>query len=216
MPDTVTRNALVSSADGTTPPLRLNRQGNVVFADQYQQWIAEGRVYCSSDADGNDTVAAIATWVATTPQLILDVPVGTTIVPLWVNATNAGQATGDTGSFMIMYDGIDRYGSGGTLETTTNMRTDDPRSNTVDCRSTPTANAASSTGARLLYNQSFETNDGSTAGAGAVDNLIWSARTQFSPVLVGPAGFLVWFESSATTSFQWSIGWAEFLTTEVV
>ena len=213
MPDTVTRNALVSSADGTTPPLRLNRQGNVVFADQYQQWIAEGRVFCSSDADGNDTLAAISGWVATTPQLLLDVPVDTTIVPLWVNASNSGTTDGTTGAYILMYDGVDRYGSAGTVEAVTPMRTDAPVSSNVDVYSTPTANGA--TAARTLYLQSYETNNGTITALGANDNLDWTARTHFSPMLVGPAGFLVWFEGDATSPFAWSLGWAEFPTAEV-
>ena len=208
---TVTRNSYTTSGDGTDPGVRVSRQGVAVVVDQYDQWINEGRVFCSSDADGDDTVAAIATWVATTPQLLIDIPLGTTVKPLWVAANNLGTTAGTTGAYIIMYDGVDRYGSAGTAEAMTNMRADDPYAPLSTVYSTPTANGA--TAARTLYVQHYETDNGT--GGTAADNLDWSARNHFSPLLVGPAGFIVWIEGDATSAFAWSLGWAEFPTGDI-
>ena len=210
---TVTRNSYAVGGEGTDPGVRLSRQGSVVVVDQYDQWIQEGRVFCSSDADGDDTVAAIATWVATTPQLLIDIPSGTTVKPLWVTANNLGTTDGTTGAYIIMYDGVDRYNTSGTAEAITNMRADDNIGSAVAVYSTPTANGA--TAARTLFLQSYETNSGAQAALGAPDNLNWTARNHFSPLLVGPSGFMVWFEGDATSPFAWSLGWAEFPTADI-
>lgn len=208
---TITRNRYAVSGEGTDPGVRLNRQGNTVVVDQYDQWINEGRVFCSSDADGNDTVAAIVGWVVTTPQLLIDIPEGTTVKPLWVTATNAGDTAGTTGAYIIMYDGVDRLNTGGTEEAITNMRADDNIGTAVTVLSTPTANAA--TAARTLFVQHYETDQGTTGAVG--DNLDWTARNHFSPFLIGPAAFLVWIEGDATSPFHWSLGWAEFPTADI-
>lgn len=205
---TVTRNSYAVGGEGTDPGVRVSKQGSVVVIDQYDQWIQEGRVFCSSDADGDDTVNAIATWVATTPQFLINVPTGTTVKPLWVTANNLGTTDGTTGAYIIMYDTVDRLNTGGTSEGITNMRSDANIGTAVTVLSTPTANAA--TAARTLYLQSYETNSGAQAALGAPDNLDWSARNHFSPMLIGPAAFLVWIEGDATSPFAWSIGWAEF------
>jgi hypothetical protein len=207
----VTRPSYVAGGNESTPPARLDRQGNQVYVDVFDQWIAEGRVFCSSDADGDDTVAAIATWVATTPQLLLDVPVGTTVKPLWVSANNLGTTAGTTGAYIIMYDSVDRYASGGTSETVTNMRADNPLGSNVALYSTPTAGAASA--ARTVFVQHYETDNG--AATNAADNLDWTAKKNFSPLLVGPAAFIVWIEGDATSGFAWSVGWAEFPTADI-
>ncbi len=210
---TVTRNSYAVGGEGTDPGVRVSRQGATVVVDQYDQWIAEGRVFCSSDADGDDTVAAISTWVATTPQLLIDIPSGTTVKPLWVAANNLGTTDGTTGAYIIMYDGVDRFNTGGNSEAITNMRADDNLGSAVTVYTSPTANAA--TAARTLYLQSYETNNGGQAALGVHDNLNWTARNHFSPILVGPAGFLVWIEGDATSPFAWSLGWAEFPTADI-
>ena len=207
----IVRNVYSPQGDGTPVENRHNRQGNAVVQDAYEQWVNEGRVFCSSDADGDDAIAAIATWVVTTPQLLLQVPVGTTCKPLWLTANNLGTTAGTTGAYIIMYDKIDRYASGGTAEGVSAMRTDAPHGNKVVCRSTPTAAAASD--ARTLFVQHYETDQGTTGAVG--DNLMWSAKSNFSPLLVGPAAFLLWIEGDATSPFAWSAGWAEFPTGEI-
>jgi hypothetical protein len=207
----VTRHSYATGGEASPVSPRSNRQGAAVTVDQYLQWVLEGRVFCSSDADGDDPVAAISTWVATTPQLLIDVPTGTSVLPLWAGANNLGTTAGTTGAYILMYDTVDRFGSGGTAEGITSMRTDSPYAPQAVLYSTPTANAA--TAARTVFVQHYETDNG--AATNADDNLAWSAKTNFSPLLVGPAAFIVWIEGDATSGFAWTVGWAEFPTADI-
>jgi hypothetical protein len=210
----VTRQKYSVGGDASPVSPRASRQGNAVIVGQIDQWIQEGRVFCSSDGDGDDIIAGIAGWVATTPQLVLDFPTGTTGIPLWVNAAQNGTVeAGATGHYTIMYDKIVRLASSGTTETITPFRTDAPNASNATVTSNPTAAAADT--ARVLYGAQYEMDNGST-GQATEGNLYWSARSHFPPMLVGPASLLVWFDDVASTpNFAWSLGWAEFPTDDI-
>jgi len=210
MPDgIVQQTAHPANADGTTPSYRLNRRGEIVVPDFFTQLALDGHIFCSSDADGDDAVASIAAFSATTPQLLLSVPSGTTALPLWLDVNNQGADNGATGTITIMYDRIDRYSTSGTSETVSAYRTD--RAVSATCLVRSTATAAAATEARTIFTAQYETSDG-TAVINAA-SVHWSARTHFSPALVGPASLIVWFDSnSGTPGFAWSMGWAEFVT----
>ena len=194
-------------------PYRQSLVGELIMPDYFLQLAIDGKIFCSSDADGDDTISAISGWVVTTPQLLLRVPNGTVAIPMWVNAGHQGATAGATGQYVIMYDNVDRLNTGGVLEAVTPYRTDAPTAATCTVLSTPTAAAANA--ARVLHQEQYETDNGSTGNAKDT-RLEWTAQAHIPPVRVGPAALLLWIDDvAATPAFSWSLGWAEFTSAEM-
>ena len=197
-------------AEGERVALRTNRRKELIVNDLYMALLADGRVFCASDADENDRVTGQTSYAATTPTFLLRVPSGTTAIPLWVSLGATGSVAGGDISILMSYDRVDRYGSAGTSEAIASMHTGRPV--TVGSTLYSGATAAAATDARLLF-ASGELP--AVAGAGTAtrsDNTIFLAAMKdfFPPYLVGPSAWLI-FTWAATTgpTYEWSVGWAE-------
>src|SRR5690349_4912055 len=77
----------------------------------------DGRLFVAGDADENDMVTGQTSFAATTPTFLLQVPSGTTCLPLSVDLSQSGTVAGGDITVVIEVDDIDRYSSGGTAET---------------------------------------------------------------------------------------------------
>ena len=170
---------------------------------------SQGRIYTASDADQNDLVTGQTSFAATTPTFMIDVPSGTTIVPLLVSLGQTGTVAGGAVSVIIELDNADRYNTGGTAETVFNNKT---AGGVFTNNSTlySGATAESGYGVRVF---------GVTVGAdvepaeGISNEVLWTP-TSTPEFLVGPAAFLVYTYAATTgPTWFWTIKWAEFPTT---
>ena len=196
--------------EGTAGELRLNRRGELVTVPLLVELVDDGRVFVASDADENDTVTGQTSFLATTPTFLLKVPTGTTARVLWVHLDQAGTVAGGPITAVLSFDRADRYASGGASETIRHMRTDQP--NSATCTLYSGATAAAATDACALKHITLDqdvTDPNQTKSVHEIGGV-----TFVSPLLVGPAAFLV-FTYAGTTgpTWNWSIGWAEMSTT---
>ena len=159
-----------------------------------------GKVWIFSDADENDRVTGQTSFAATTPTWMIDVPAGMTLIPLFVNLTQAGTVAGGDVSIRISIDSALRHSSGGTSEKGFNARTNYGGNPPVLCRSGATA--TSGYGIRLF---SAVTAPDVSPAEGAVQGPYWSAEVPM--FLDGPASFLVYTEAGTTgPTWEWTIG----------
>ena len=72
------------NSDGEQGLVRLNRRGELITPDWYQQLVADGRVFLASNAarETAEAIGTATTWSDTDPALLLDVPDGKTAIPL--------------------------------------------------------------------------------------------------------------------------------------
>lgn len=166
---------------------------------------AAGRVFYASDADQNDLVTGQTSFAATTPTFMIDVPSGTTVIPLMVSLNQTGTVAGDTVNVIIEIDNADRYNTGGAEEAVFNARTDITGGNLAKLYTGATANAGY--GIRV---QGLSIGQDVAPAEGALQEYLW-VPTSGVDFLVGPAAFLVYTYAGTTgPTWFWTIKWAEF------
>ena len=158
-----------------------------------------GCLFVASDADENDLVTGQTSYAATTPTWLLDVPKGTTAIPLYVNLAQGGSVAGGDVNIHISIDNVARFTSG-TAEKAFNFRRKTPK-----CGLYSTVTAAAGYGINLFT---------ATVGAdispaeGAVQGPYWAAEVPH--FIEGPGAFMVYTYAGTTgPSWGWSIGWLE-------
>ena len=164
---------------------------------------ASGRLFVSSDADENDLVTGQTSFAATTPTFLLQVPSGTTCVPMFVNLSQTGSVAGGAIDVIVEIDDADRYSSGGTAELA--LCTNKALARTAACALYSNPTAAAGFGTRLL---AATIGQDVSPAEGAVPGPFWKPEMPYT--LVGPASLLV-FTYAGTTgpTWFWSVGWAE-------
>jgi len=202
--------------EGGVGKVRLNPRGEVIGIDQYQQWVLDGRVFVASNAarETAEAIGTATTWSDTDPALLLDVPNGTTAIPLEIIMNQGGTVAGGNITLLITLSDKIRYSSGGVAITGQNMRFDEPRNSTCKFYTGSTnIVAAANTDDISLFSQNL-IHDIDTLEGG---NIQWTARKFIAPELVGPAALVIYAVAGTTQpSFFYSIKWAEFATTEVI
>lgn len=195
-----------------TTLLNMIRRGNWVM-----ELAAQGRVFNSGDADQNDTVTAQTSFATTTPTFMIDVPLGTTCIPLKFQLTQSGTLAAAVIPVLFEYDKIDRYASGGTAEKVMNHRpdfvnADGSQKNLCTFYSGATANA----GYGMMLDR-FQVGQDISTAEGAVNEILWTPEMGAPPILVGPAAFLVYsYVGTTAPTWLWACRWAELPTSEVV
>ena len=208
------------NGEGSAPKLRLNRRGELVAIDQYQQWVFDGRVYLLSNI-ARETPAAMgtasATFDDTDPALLVDVPNGTTMVPLEIILNQAGTVGGGVLRVLITLSDKIRYDSGGIAIPKQNMRFDEPKSSACPAYEGTTDIVAVANTDDITLHAAYVDPDVATAPYGTPTRVHWSAREFIAPVLVGPASLVIYTYSASTQpSWFFVIKYAEFDTTEVI
>jgi hypothetical protein len=181
----------------------------VPFAADYLWKLAlDGRLFVAGDADQNDLVTAVTSFANTTPTFLLQVPLGTVALPLFVNLMQSGTVAGGDIDLLFEIDKVERYSTGGTSEKVYNSSTADG-SNCL-LWSNPTAVAGfGMTVAR------YDLAPDVSPAEGAPNGIFWKPEMPY--LLRGPAAFLIYsYAASTAPSWFWNIGWAEFQTSELV
>ena len=170
----------------------------------------EGKVFYAADSAANTFVLGQTSWVVTTPTFLLQIPDGTTAIPLGINLNQTTPVAGAAIDIIVEFDNADRYASGGTSETVFPARTTGPSgTNTNLCTLWSNPTATSAYGIRV---------DGVTVGfdissaEGVINEYVWTPSGGYD-FLVGPASVLV-FTYAGTTgpTWIWNFKWGEILT----
>lgn len=164
---------------------------------------SQGRVFYASDADQNDLVTGQTSFANTTPTFLLDVPSGTTAIPLELTLVQSGTVAGGDINVLVEYDNADRYSAGGTAETKLN----------ANLNFTDTGNSVLYTGATASAGYGVRV-WGVTVAAdvspaeGAVQEILW--RPGGNIFIKGDGALAIYTYASVTgPSWLWSIKWAE-------
>lgn len=208
------------NGEGSTGKVRLNRRGEVVGIDQYQQWVFDGRVYLLSNI-ARETAAAMGTASAsfadTDPAILIDVPSGTTMIPLEILLNQGGTVGGGPVTVLITLEDAIRYVSGGIAIPKQNMRFDEPRTSACAAyEGTTDIVSAAATDDITMYGTILD-EDVATIPGSVGTRVHWTARQYIAPELIGPASLVIYtYCATPQPSWFFSIKYAEFDTTEVV
>ena len=212
----VQQDAYRVGTEGGAVAVRANPRGEVVVPDWYTQLALDGRVYNistsvqetgdllgESGGPGSNNV---------TPSILVDVPTGTTIIPIELTVMAEGTGTsGDWAVIRMSTDDTTRYSSGGASITPVNMRKDDPNTSSCSAYHGGTAIVATAnTDDDTIWYEAIDTS------AYLNKPVRWSAREGVPPILIGPAALLVYVKvNNVDEEVLWSLKWAEFSTTDV-
>jgi len=194
------------TADGHVGPPRAIRDGSLVMSPHVWALAKEGRVFISADSDHAAVLTTQTSYADTSPALLLDVPKGTTAIPLGVFLSQDGTIAGGEILVHIEIDEVVRYASGGAREKVRSSRTDMPLPNTCDLYSGATAVA----GAGI---QVFSGNFINSCTPEVAQDINWHQFLWVPDVpmfLVGPAALNVYaYASDPGPEYYWYVMWAE-------
>ena len=191
--------------------------GDINNADWKQSYVLSGRAFMLQFGTEDAPVASTGSIDDLLAMATVDVPSGTTIIPLWGQGVVGTWTTGSLINYMIEVDnGKVRRASGGTAFNPLSLRTDSLRSSTctayVAGGSDIVATAKTSGGSLEIYRESIEVNSGDAAD-------YWPKMEYnpvIAPVVIGPASVLVHFGAAADLTVYGNLMWAEFPTTHIV
>lgn len=209
------------AGDGIYVAARMNRRGELIVPEFFAQLAVDGRIFQVSNPTRGTAVAMGGTSFSdTAPAFLVDVPSGTTIIPLEVAFSQGGTVAGAVITGLITYDNKLRYSSGGTAQTIRANRTDAPNASNCSAYSGGSAITAAAVGvantlkARLISPDVSPSVD--VAFPGYEQGLFWSVRESPPPVLVGPASLVIYTYAGTTQpSWFYTIRWAEMPTVMV-
>ena len=203
----------VAYGEGLSTKARLSKAGDLIALPSLEHLGRAGRIFIASDADQNDTVTGQTSFANTTPTFLLNVPSGTTAMPLYVCLVQAGTVAGAAIDVIFEIDNANRYSSGGTAETVLASRTDAPVTNASTLYSGATATAA--------YGVAFDHILAIPADvAPAITEIYEYHQIKWRPpvpiYVVGPGAFLVYTYAGTTgPTWNWAVAWAEIPTTSI-
>ena len=186
-------------------------------ADWKQSYVLSGRAFMVQFGVEDAPVASTGSIDDQLAMATVDVPSGTTIIPLWGQGVVGTWTTGTLINYMIEVDnGKVRRSSGGTAFTPLALRTDALRTSActayVAGASDIVAAAKTSAGSLEIYRESIEVNSGDAAA-------YWPKMEYnpvISPVVVGPASVVVHFGAAADLTVYGNLMWAEFPSAHII
>ena len=176
---------------------------------------SRGKVFYAADSTAIETVTGQTSVATTTPTFLLQVPSGTTAIPLGCNLFQTGSVAGGLITVIMELDNADRYASGGTAETIFPARTLGPSGATTaptsSCVLYSGATATDAYGVRIdaaKFIAEVTPTIGETV-SGQTGAYIWTPSGGYS-FLVGPAAWLVYTAAGTTgPTWLWNVKWAE-------
>lgn len=187
---------------------RSTRDGALFTADWIMAMCLEGRVFCAQAG----LLTTAITWTATAtndqtkPAVFIDVPSGTTIVPIEIQLYM--EAFGTNAQFECeAITGTGGVSAGGTAVSITNMRSDAPFTSLCTATSDITGGTACTTNVNAFWRdgQQFaitKSAGSATAAAGDPNKFVWRLTDGlYAPVVVGAGQLMVTQGSQAGTGF---------------
>jgi hypothetical protein len=204
---------------GNYRTLALTPDGAVFEADYLHSLAREGRIFIASPGAALNTTslgAAATSFVATTPDFTLEVPSGTTCIPLRVKATQAGTVAGGAVSVIMGIQGaVERSSAGTAFANIKSTRTDALGVANV-CTPYIAPTVATDTVGVAVY-RDILTQTVTTTRPGLADDVDWMPYTQGQPIyLVGPSALKFYsFASSTAPTWFFELTWAEIPSTDL-
>ena len=197
--------------DGNTQVARMTPRGELITSDLMQQFVFDGRAYIVSNSARETALASGASFSDTAPFALLDVPAGTTAIPLQIYLHT--KVDDKTQTLLVTLSDKTRYTSGGTAHTPQNLRFDEPNGSActfVSMGSAITANSNADDITLIGNHPQVEDYNSSTDNG----TLEWTARRFIAPALVGPASLVIYSYGSDTMAMFFSIIWGELGTSD--
>lgn len=223
---TGTSSVSLGTGDGTQVDVRGTRDGAMFTAPWLTALALEGRCFGINIGTGTTPVQSTTAWVATTPDLYIYVPPGTTLIPVFIEATWEDTDGAGIWDVVATASAIGDVSPGGNSLTIHNMRTDKPISS--NCTAVSIASSLTT-----QYSGNFIEFWRGTAGFAAdafnsatAQTSELSTRTAWNvkdalcpPVIVGEGSLGVWITNAvgATGVTGWAtIIWAEVPSNSIV
>lgn len=211
-------------SEGQDRPARSNRRGELVTAPTMHQWVADGRVFTVNSGTGTAPATFAGAYVATTPDLYVYVPLGTTIIPLAIRVLYEAVGTESTMEIVATASVTGDSSAGGTGLTIYPMRLDNPRSSVCTATAAGTVTSPNSGTFFDFWRYMRPLTDTVATGENDRHALVF----EYSALKDGPAPYIVgttagtggscmaiWAASQAGTGFIQAT-WAEIPSTSAV
>lgn len=219
---TVKQNSYLDYSEGQERPARSNRRGELVTINSIQQFVADGRVFVINNGTGTAPATFAGAYVATTPDVYVYVPLGTTIIPLWINVMYEAVGTESTMEIVATASVTGDSTAGGTGLTIYPYRLDNPRASVCTATAGGTVTSPNSGTFFDFYREMRPLTDTVATGENDRNELRfkWSALEAPAPYVVGTTAgtggscVAIWAASQAGTGFI-QFAWAELPTTSV-
>ena len=209
---TVRQDSYDVQSEGQPHVIRMNPRGELITPDWMTQLVMDGVVFNISQLvqEAGDLAGETSPGADNVnPSFLIDVPDGTTIIPLEVQLASEG--TGTVGDWMIRMnkDSIVRLSSGGGTNIIVNMR------------GTGTSKCTARNGGTQIVTLADVSNDtfwvsGRDDSTLALSEALWSAKTHIPPVIIGPGSWLIYVKTgNIDEEINYSIKWAEFISSDI-
>ena len=195
------------------------KDGATVSVDWVQQLVLRGRVFHAYVGSATTPATLDASYAATDPDISLDVPDGTAIIPLCIRVVVEAYGTTALWETFTLCSKTLAASSAGALFTPINMATRQGGGSNCVVYTAPTVTDGNTVGA---FEIGRRTQSKAVTIATAIDTSTWQPeafewnyRTQgFAPVLHGEASMATWVTSQACTGYI-QYFWAELSETEL-
>jgi hypothetical protein len=197
------------AVDGTLVGMRGTRDGSPYSVDLYRALALEGRTFQTQLGSGSDPSAAMDAYDANRPELMVDVPDGTTIIPLFIQIHLQTHGASAHTAIALASRTPGALTANKTDTTIVPVRTDNPGiASRCTAYGTLTGDSAdpNTTGA-IEFWRSGHPVDWDVAGE-PIPTMIWSAQRHVPPVIVGSGSLSIYASGTAPTGFI-VVSWAE-------
>ncbi len=185
--------------------------GATVGETEWDAHVGRGLVFMANSGTLTAPTAGHDILVSTTPDLLIDVPDGTSIKPLMIRVSY--ESVGSTLLSEVVYSFSADLGvqTGGTAVTPTNMRSRGGGSTNCTITHTATATAQATNVTEFYRHQIQLVEDMAAAEVGWEDrNFVWAAgKDGPAPLLIGESSLMIWGATETTTLFIEAM-WVEF------
>lgn len=197
------------ASDGTLVGLRGTRDGAFYSVDLYRALALEGRTFIAQLGSASDPSTAMDAYNAVRPEMVVDVPDGTTIIPLLIQIHLESHGATLHEAFALASRTLGNAPGNGTVIIVKPVRTDNPGiASRCTAYATLTGDITTpvSTGS-IEFWRSGHPVDWDVAGE-PTPMMLWSAQRHVPPIIVGSGSLTIYASGTTPTGFI-VVSWAE-------
>jgi len=201
------------TTDGAYIPVRASRDGSIYTVPYLQGLAMEGRLFIANAGTGTSTVQCAGVYSATASDFNIDVPLGTTILPVSIEVT-LDAMTDDQDVHIHALASRSLAAASGTTITQVPLRTDNIIQSMVTCKAAASSQTTlASTGHYEFWRRQFEFGAKPEAGSseeGGLRTVRWSALDDgVFPVIVGEGAMGLHVAKTTEATVFITVVWAE-------